>query len=194
VLRYLPRSEENDKMSLRVSGQHLTFRLHEQGVSIENISHNGLAINEKPVCGQEAIDLDKPITLDLANAMQLRVTPIWGDPDDGVADRKSLGEIDGMWRMASQSNLLAMQIDRINNLPGVERYLLIFRWWDWIPGQVRIVRRGGRWWLVRIAGESELTVDGLQIEVGQAIAMQMDQELRIGETQVNMADFKQWQI
>ncbi len=191
VLRCLPRNEKNDVSSSYISKKHLTFRLHEGGLSIEDESQNGLVVDDDRIHGQEAFHLDRPVTLNVADALKLRVTPIWGD-DEGQFDAIPLGDIDGMWRMAGLNNLAALQIDRINNLPGRERFFVVFRWIDLEDGQLRIVRRGGRWWLVRTGTSGTLQVGDLELQAGQAIVLQTNQEIQIAHTRIRIAEYGQW--
>lgn len=211
VLRRLPRSTENDALTLQITGSrpHAILSVTSEGLTLtDKKSTNGIFIGDKRVDGVCKLPLDRSSEIDVAKSLRLRVTPFFDEADEAAADRYAdLGEPDEFWDIAGKLGLRSVLIQRLDNLAAEESYLLICRWATVgrgaaselnLPGadlqraHARIVRRGGGFWIESLAGRDHVAADGRNLGRGKASPLAAEMTLKLGEAALSVHDFEQY--
>jgi hypothetical protein len=172
VLRVLPRSAANDKQSLLISGRRPQFMLTLGGEGLVLADHsaaNPTELNGARVKGHASVPLDRPSEINVAGALRLRLLPFLdADGTDAAAvdHFAALGDADEIWRIAQKLKLRSVLIERTDNLPEAEKYLLVYRWAEVGRGGncelaaapqcgqrqcMRIIRRNERLWVEAVS-------------------------------------------
>ena len=187
VLRRLPRSKENDSLTLQVGGRHVTLTVNPRGLFLaDNKTLNGTLLNDRPVKGEQAIPLDQPSEVDVAKAFRLRLIPFLearDGPKVAAGRYARLGQPDETWLAAEKLGLRSLVIQRSDNPGQNEKYILVFRWFELGHGLgsevvlpsacsarrcMRIVRIGGRFWLENLADEDCVSAGRATVPRGSA--------------------------
>lgn len=185
VMWRLPRSDENDAFSGKISSQHAKLSLLDDGlVFCDNGSTNGSWLNGNRINGSVAVPLQQVSELQLADAMKLRVTPFLKPTANATTGNEylSLAQEDELWQLASRLGLGAVLIERVENTPRAECYLLLFTWAALGPGvsveslpttlgkeQFRLVRCADQIWLHNRSGRA--SVKGIELASQQAVPL-----------------------
>ena len=208
VLRVLPRSKDNDDMSFWISkNAHRTVRVEPQGVMLEdNKSTNGTYLNGKQITKPTALPLNEPSEVDVGKAITLRFTPFrdFNDPAGSRVERYcSLGEPDDLWQAAQAHGLRSIVIQRVNNLPGSEIYVLVLRWIMIgqnpqaeivVPGadfDARVVRLAGQFWLETIKPGRGIHANAVPVPAGWACPLLPEMKLTCSGTLAEYLPFGQ---
>ncbi|MDG2012146.1 MAG: FHA domain-containing protein [Pirellulaceae bacterium] len=146
VLRFLPRSEENDKLTRNLSRTHFVFEGVDEALIVKDKSSKGIEINYEPV--NEEVSIDKSSSgfsqqVDLAPSlmgsspfsMDLQIFSAFDDA--GHADEilewdEACFEIMGerpskLWQIAASNQIDAVRFSRSNNCPDDEEYVAVYR-------------------------------------------------------------------
>ncbi|MFP4107251.1 MAG: FHA domain-containing protein [Phycisphaerae bacterium] len=208
ILRALPRSSQNDALSRLIQGvAHFTLRLREDGlVVVDGESSNGTWIdNERLESGQE-IPLKGPCEVSAADAVRLRLVPMW-EKDPLPADRLSLlGDVDELWQHAEGQRLRSVMVERLDGLALEERYLIVFRWAVigrgagvevTLPGKcsrrrcLRLLRVGEQLWLESLAEDDCLAVHGQVFGAHAALPLEQGTVVSCREAKLSFTDLRQ---
>lgn len=206
VLWLFPRSDENDAVSRKISSQHAKLSLHDDAlVFSDNGSTNGSWLNGNRINGSVAVPLQQVSELLLADAMKLRVTPFLESTANAATDDEylSLAPGDELWQMASRLGLGAVLIERVENIPHAECYLLLFTWAALGPGvsaesmpatlgkeQFRLVRCADQIFLDNRSGRA--SVKGIELVPHQAVPLYGGLELCLDQQPVRVTAVEQW--
>lgn len=146
VIRWLPRSEDNDALSRNISRTHLVLTLSEDGLLLTDDSKSGTALDFDPIDGDRLIALeegDDPLDMELGITQRLRLEPFLGrlqlfGSELGSADAPTLdgdrpycsavGEsVSRLLRLSHDSRIDAVRLQRVNNLADREEYVCLYR-------------------------------------------------------------------
>jgi pSer/pThr/pTyr-binding forkhead associated (FHA) protein len=144
VTRFLPRSEEHDRLSKEISRVHCRIRLTDDGLCIEDLgSTRGTALEHRRLNPDRVLDhtqIEEDLELDLAadlgrDAFRLLLrlfseTAELTEParrDESYAEALGLGSVPRLWRRAATAGIDAALLCRRKTLVGEEDYLLLFR-------------------------------------------------------------------
>lgn len=145
VLRFLPRSAENDEYSRNISRTHFLVELTPDGVEIRDESRTGLEVNYSIVEGRWIVPtvnagdvthialgltptIPKPFRMEM-----LMLAPNRSDTRedlefwDGLYSELVGGRLSRLTRQALDLRLDAIRFDRSENLAGEESYVLLLR-------------------------------------------------------------------
>lgn len=146
VIRWLPRSADNDALSRNISRTHLILTLSEDGLLLTDDSKSGTALDFDPIDGDRLMTLeegDDPLDLELGITQRLRLDPFLGQLQlfgselnsaeaptlDG--DRTycaAVGEtVSRLLRLSHDSRIDAVRLQRVNNLADREEYVCLYR-------------------------------------------------------------------
>ena len=131
VLRRLPKSAENDRKSVLISREpHVTVRLNQDGILLNDASRNGTWLNGSLIDKSAALPLDTCSELDVGRAVRLAILPLL---DAGSAHQigerlRKLDTADETWQLAERLGLRGLVVDRIDNAAQTERYIFVYRW------------------------------------------------------------------
>lgn len=204
VLWKLPRSKENDAASNRISSQHARLWLDAEGLKLsDRDSRNGTSLNGQSVRGTAQVPLNQVSEIELAGCLKLRLTPFLGASDLG-ANRdlyRTLGLPDETSELASRLGLTAITLERVDNQPRQECYLLLLTWAALGPTacnsssatrqqSFRLVRRKSQVWLHCLSGQAE--VANHELAAGQVAPLMRGLALRLGDRRVNVTAIDQW--
>ena len=211
VLRVLPRNADHDELSRRISGHHASLQLREQGLLVtDGGSTNGTTLNGQALTEPTALPLDKPSSLVIGEAIELRLTP-FADPAPPAPHTPvpaawcPLGHADRLWRLAAGLGLRSVLIERVNNLCD-ERYLLLYRWARLGTGpdaeiplaqpesrtaEARLLRLGDRYWLTPVHDADELAIDDTPLPPGAAMALAHGQGITLAASSLRIDAFSQ---
>lgn len=216
LLRLLPRNHDNDAQSVLISGSrptgrpHLVISLDKTGLTLsDEESQNGTWLNGHRVNDRTSIPLDGPSELNVAEVLKLRLVPLLGERDasqDGAERYQDIASGDELWRLAAKCNLRGLAIERVDNLPGKETYLVIFRWANIgggadcdvkLPGagatraRIRIAWLDGQFWIENLSENSPLSVDGVDMACGLTCPLWPGAAIELGGQTIEFADFAQ---
>jgi hypothetical protein len=145
VLRFLPRSAQDDEFSRNISRTHAALELMDTGLSLIDESSTGLELNSSLVKGSrelsrtflgELFQVDLGCTITVNKSFSLELELFGADPHAEAEDPlmwdqiylKFLGErMPRLWQTALESGINAVRLDRRENLADQERYVLLFR-------------------------------------------------------------------
>jgi len=206
VLRVLPRDTENDRLSGKISRRHLAILARPQGPVLVRTTHGELRLDGEMIATERPIPLERVSVVDVAGAMKLRITPICsGGESIGDIDYSQLGEPDECWRWAQGIGLLGLRIERVDNQPDTERYLVIYRWVPVVEygtpeprdaqppaAGMRIVRMDHQFWLHNRAAAGSVTVGGVAIPIGSAGRLAPGATIRFPDATIAFAEFRQF--
>lgn len=202
TLRVLPRSPDNDAHSRQISTQHLRVVLEPKGLAlIDCDSTYGTALNGQVVKGSAPVPVDRISAVRVAQSLTLRLTPVLAAspgamPDD--TDYGCLGADDDTATLAAGLELTALLIERVDNLDAKECYLMLFNWAALGPalerdtglpgGRMRLVRRGGQFWLHNRAASMPPVIEGIELPQGSICPLAAGMKLTIGSESVEFAE------
>ena len=145
IIRFLPRSEENDQYSRSISRTHCIAELTTEGIELLDESNRGMEVNYRVVDDREVITsmfsgevvhIEFGVTGSVPQKFELEMT-LFG-PDRHVS-RDELeywdelycevigGRLSRMAREALDVGLDAVRYNRVTNLPGEESYVHLLR-------------------------------------------------------------------
>ena len=145
VIRFLPRSEENDRHSGNISRTHLIAELTPEGVEIQDESRSGVEVNYSVVRGRhvissifvgEGVHIDLGVTGTVPKKFELEMFLFGPDrtehPDeleywDGLVCEIAGGKLARITRMALETGINAIRYDRLTSLREEESYVQLFR-------------------------------------------------------------------
>lgn len=200
VLRCLPRSEENDPGSMRISGRHGAFVWRDDDPGVENLkSANGTTLDGRPVGDSGPAPIRDGQTIRIGNALDLQVTRL---PPPAGFDPSQYAGIAGL-RLAHVRQVTgAVRLERPNNLRG-ESYLLIR---DvayigsspgaavFIPGLLPVhaylLACGKAIWLEAVA-EGGVSIDGVPLQPGELVGLRPGLVLDIGTVRLAVGEREQ---
>lgn len=211
VLRRLPRSAENDRRTLQISGQHphFTLALHPDGLYVvDQDGVNPTYVNGKVVADRIKLALERPSEVDVGEALQLRLSPFCDSPSDQppAAERyQILAAPDELWRMSEKVGLRSLLITRADSLAEEESYLIVYRWASIAQGKenrirpgregadarLRVVRIGGSLWGEGTAGAPRPVVNGIAVSPGAVFPLTPGLALQLGNSTARVAEFQQ---
>jgi hypothetical protein len=145
VIRFLPRSEENDRHSGNISRTHLIAELTPNGVEIQDESRSGVEVNYSVVRGRhvissifvgEAVHIDLGVTGTVPKKFEMEMSLFGPDRtehsdeleywDDLVCEIAG-GKLARIARMALETGINAIRYDRLTSLRDEESYVQLFR-------------------------------------------------------------------
>jgi hypothetical protein len=145
VLRFFPRSSENDNHSLIISRTHFTAELTEEGVEIQDKSKSGIEVNANIVQERymvshgfvgDSIPLDLGVTATVPKQFNMEMTLLGPDRRKWHEDLESWdeilceivgGKLTRVARLALSTGVDAVRYDRCSSLAGEEAYVHLFR-------------------------------------------------------------------
>jgi hypothetical protein len=214
VLRVLPRSKQNDRLSCRITAKrpHLRIALQADGLFvIDQDTPGGTRLDDQPVRGAARIDLGRTGALDVAGAVRLRLTPCCDDQSVEALTAEQcerLGRADGAWRTAEGLGLRGLLIERVDNLADEERYLVVYRWVDcgadvgggFVSGMgcsgepaPRVLRVGGRLWgWVGVEAARPGDSESVEFVGGWAFPLSVGQRIRGGVAAGRIEEWRQF--
>lgn len=209
VLRFLPRSPQNDEITANISREHVAIAIEDDGLFlIDRSGSHEIKLDGRPVDQRAAIPLDRPSVFELAGAIKLRLEAFFESADDRHSSGHQYaqyGRPDRTWQIAERLGLRSLLIERVNNLPNEECYVIVYRWANvgcaagaevMIPGagledvHARIVRLGQQFWLHAISNEG-IIVDALPLPEGYICPLSAGMPMQLGEVSGEIAEFKQ---
>lgn len=207
VLRLFPRNATNDNLSKQISRPHLLLSLRKEGLFLaDRDTDNGTTVNGEDLRGEVPLPLGRPTDVHVGRALKLRFVPFLedeGEKDLRVERYEALGHPDPLWRMAEGHRLRSVRIERIDNLARQEQYLVVYRWANCgrridcelsmpaAPGQSRLVRLGGQFWLEGLEAEQPVRVDDVAVGPGFAAPLSVGARLRSGGCELEVGEFRQ---
>lgn len=146
VLRFIPRSEENDNNTRNLSRTHMVIDCCDEGVVLKDTSSKGIELNYKAINEELTLpsnEVGYSQSLELAPA-RLGHTPFGLDIQlfgsrQNSDDREEhlawdeicfdlMGERPGrLWQFSASNHIDAFRLVRDNNQPDLEEYVLIYR-------------------------------------------------------------------
>ncbi len=183
ILRLVPRSGKHDHSTRMIGQSHLVIALRRDGLYLaDRKTVNGTRVDGQPVTGEVKLPLDRPAEVEVATTLRLRLTPYRDATGEAAvtAERYSrLGPPDSLWQMSESLGLRSLLIERVDNLAGEERYVVVYRWAACGTGidneirgpgpdrrQLRVLRLGERLWVESQMDENNLVADGVPIAPG----------------------------
>lgn len=145
VIRFLPRSAENDRLSRNISRSHAMLSLTENGLMVTDLSNSGTALEFDPIEDMRIVSLadgEDPLELELGITERLVLTPFLAElqlfgsrKGTSVKDVErdelyceTLGErVSRLWRLSHSTGIDSLRLKRCNNLAGQEEYVGVFR-------------------------------------------------------------------
>ena len=144
VLRFLPRSEENDNHSRNISRTHIRVELTADGLKIRDESQRGVEVNSSvvrefhvvPLSAGDVTRIDLGVTVEVTKQFPLEMLMLAPDRKE---DREEMeywdelycelvgGRMSGIAREALNLRLNAIRFDRAENLAGEESYVMFLR-------------------------------------------------------------------
>ncbi len=210
VLRRFPRSEENDQKTRQINRTHLAIALRRDGLYLIDFgTANGTRAGGRTVRGELKLPLAGPSDVDVAGALQLRVTPfhdVCGHKAINAGGCQRLGPSDELWETAEHLGVRSVLVERVDNLSREESYVVVFRWATCGSGpdsevrlpygglersHLRILRLGGHLWVESLVEQDRLAVNGIPVGSGSAFPMLRGLLCRCGELEGAIEDFKQ---
>ncbi|MFP4217012.1 MAG: FHA domain-containing protein [Phycisphaerae bacterium] len=208
LLRALPRSNQKDAMSRRIQGvAHFTLRLAEDGLVVaDGETTNGTWVDGRRLDSGQEVPLRGPCEVSIADAVRLRLVPMW-EKDPLPADRLSLlGEVDELWKHAEKHRLRSVMIERLDGLALEERYMVVYRWAVIgrgagvevpLPGAcsrrrcLRLLRLGEHLWLESLTDDGCLAVEGENLAAHAALPLEQATTASCREVKLTFADKSQ---
>ncbi|MCH5378018.1 MAG: FHA domain-containing protein [Planctomycetes bacterium] len=226
VLRFLPRSAQHDAWSRRISRQHVSCRLSDEGLRISDLgSTEGSQLNGETLRNPQLLtaqDSYDDLQLDLAAGdkvempfrIQLRMIGP-SDADCGHGDDElvqslcsdALGEpAPPLWRLARSSRIDAVRMDRVNNLPNQETYVLVYRHAtlghcqdaaicfageDLEAFHARVLQLGGQFWLQNLSCGGRATIDGHPLREAETVPLTFGMAMTLGDLRLRYLPFGQ---
>lgn len=128
VLRVLPASAEHDALTGRISRTHAVVRLTPEGAFWVNTNcQNGTLVAGKPLAAAASCPLLPGTIVRPANVLSLKCGVYSGGaPADGEAYRRFEQAL-GVQPLAQPGGVQAVRMTRVDNLPGVEEYVVFPR-------------------------------------------------------------------
>jgi hypothetical protein len=145
VIRFLPRSEENDRHSGNISRTHFVAELTSEGIELQDESRSGMEVNYSVVRDRhvissvfvgEGVHLDLGVTGTVPKKFELEILlfgPDRHEQSDELAYWDELvceiagGKLARMARMALDTGINAVRYDRLTSLPDEESYVHLLR-------------------------------------------------------------------
>lgn len=219
VTRFLPRSEENDTSSKKLSRVHVILEVGEDGLQITNRSSSGFEWNLQSHTNDDRATLEKerlnePCDLGLGeilgSQLKLVVTPIANSMSSGLierveefADRQHL-RTNPMWRLSKSNNWECIHIERENNLTE-EEYVILCRTiligsssklcGIAIPGlptvAARLLHLNNMFYLSPYDESCEITIDGERIQANEQAALSTGQSIGINDVSLMFNEYSQ---
>jgi hypothetical protein len=214
VLRFVPKSPENDEKTGRISREQMALSLQADGLVLTDLSSGQTTrLNGKPVGPRgAAVPLDRPSDVD-AGALRLRVWPFLDGGRAAGADSAArytlLGGPDEVWRTAERLGLRSVRVDRVGNAAEDESYLLVYRWAGIgrseanevpLPGAeledvaVRLVRLGRQLWVESLSGRGVVRAGGAEVGHGFAGPLSVGLPIQVGPIPGRVTEFAQFAI
>jgi hypothetical protein len=145
VVRFLPRSEENDRHSGNISRTHLIAELTTEGIDIQDESRSGIEVNYSVVRDRhvipslfvgEIVHLNLGVTGTVSKKFELELM-MFGPGRHAQHDEMEYwdeivceivgGKLSRIARLALDAGIDAVRYDRLTTLPGEESYIHLFR-------------------------------------------------------------------
>jgi pSer/pThr/pTyr-binding forkhead associated (FHA) protein len=215
TLRYWPRSLENDRMSLRVQGSepgqhHSRLQVRESGIYItDHNTLNGTTLDGRPVQGEARLPLDHSSEIDIARALRLRMAPFRLQDNEGNrADHyQGIAPADRLWQTARRHGVRSLVIERLNNMPDAEKYVIVCSWIEIGRGpdnevllvedslaqsHARIVRLGPGFYLESLVSGRGPCVDGTTLDQGELAPLRPGMTLAFGDRKIAVGPYEQY--
>jgi len=145
VLRFLPQSADHDRYSASLSRTHVVMELTADGLQIEDKSKCGTEINSQMVAGRhmvsagyvgESLHMELGVTAPVSRPLELELFllgPSRRETDGDTARWDEFvceiagGKLSRSGRLAIQTGIDAIRLERRNNLAGRETYVQLYR-------------------------------------------------------------------
>ena len=208
TLFVLPQNPQNDRLTKAISSQHFEIVLGGNGLVLKDKSRYGTSLNGKKLVGSAPIPLDQVSEVDVFTSLKLWLTPFVKQPLPAGQDAYlSLGTVDDAWTTAAGLGIGGIMVERANNLAVEECYLMVFTWVALGPaldggtdlppvegGRLRLVRRGGQFWLHNVASVAPFAVDGVPVSEGAVSPLMPGLKLTLGHEPAEYTDIHQFGI
>jgi hypothetical protein len=145
IIRFLPRSDENDNYSRNISRTHCIAELTSEGIELRDKSNRGMEVNYRVVQDREMISavfagdvvhVELGVTATVSQKFEMELALF--EPDrrtsrdeleywDEMFCEVIEGRLSRLHRNALDVGLDAARYDRVTNLPGKESYVHLFR-------------------------------------------------------------------
>jgi hypothetical protein len=210
VVRFLPRSADNDAKSRNLSRLHCVATILEEGIEFQDKSSSGIELNLEPVresfmLKPDAFHTETELALGAmlsSKQLKLQLVPFVSEQHSAVY-RKERGRLTSfanashlrwgkLWSVADQLKLDAIRIERENNLKE-ERYVIIcqqarigssdskcaivVQGLPTIAARLLYINRS--FWLNKVAGDWEVSVDGHSLASNEMVPLFPDHEIDI---------------
>ncbi|MDA0282501.1 MAG: FHA domain-containing protein [Planctomycetota bacterium] len=215
VIRFLPRSDRNDPLSRNVSRTHAILELTEAGLLVRDDSKTGLELNYNVVKDEELLSSEhagESVRFDLGCIVAVS-QPFSLNLElyvDRTSDKQSqeldelycdfVGErISRVWRLAHQTQINSVRIDRVENLAGAESYVLLYGsaligssravcpitlLSAYLEPPARILYMGRTFWLERLSDAVAVAVNDHEVACRTLVPLSPGMSLRFGEEEV----------
>ena len=146
IVRFCPRSKDNDLKSSKLSRQHCIVKISEEGIEFQDKDSSGIELNWEPV--KESVTLEPgefksgiPFVLGdmfYGNQLEMRLVPLVSEDHSArrQKDRRRLEDFakethlsliwERLWKASNHLKLDAIRIERENNL-SEEQYVVIIQ-------------------------------------------------------------------
>ncbi|NQV26505.1 MAG: FHA domain-containing protein [Rhodopirellula sp.] len=215
VIRFLPRSDRNDPLSRNVSRTHAILELTDLGLLVRDDSKTGLELNYNVVKDEELISSEhagETVRFDLGCIVAVSQPfslnlEMYADHNSDKQTQEMdalycefVGErISRIWRLAHQSEINAVRLNRAENLAGIESYVLIYG-----PALIgsssaacpitlnstyaeppaRILYMGRVFWLERLSETVAVSVNEQEVACRSLVPLSPGMSLQFGDEEV----------
>ena len=201
VLRYLPRSEQNDRKSRRIGGVHGAFVWRADGFSVEDHkSINGTSVDDRALESYRPTAVRSGQTICVGNVLELRATASAVPVNLDATQYADVAELP--WSRTSGPMLGAVRVDRVNNLQN-ESYLFIrdvaligsrpdaaVFIKELAPAHAYLFVGGGAIWVEAVV-EGQVAVDDVPLHPGELASLQPGLTLKLGSVHVEVCEREQ---
>ncbi len=145
VIRFLPRSEQNDGLSRNISRIHLVMSLQEDGLLLTDQSRTGTSVDFEPIAGDRLLQIEQcgdPLTVEMAISSdclspfpcQLQLYGSATEPDDRQRFERdwaccsAVGEtVPGVWRHSLSSGIDSISLRGFRSGMEEEEFVCLYR-------------------------------------------------------------------
>jgi hypothetical protein len=207
----LPKTPDNLLASSAIHRRrpHFSLSLDGEGLWIVDAgSTMGTNVDDRRVDRRHRLAVGAPSELEVGGVLSLRVTPL-ADRSDRPAPAPArysrLGAPDALWTLSERVGVRGVMIERVNNLPGREHYLVLYRWVDLaevlpvgagsapdaLGDGVRLLRLGEQIWMHPVGGGEPVAVNDKPLAGTYACCLDREYSVRVGPCEALVGEFRQ---
>lgn len=206
VTRVYPPSVENDCLTGVISSNHARIAFTANGAELHDQSTYGTTMAGHVLSGDSAL-LPQGTEIRLADALSLGCKLFYGNDSDSLsALRRFVKRYLGGTLLDPVGPLRAVRLNRLDNLPGVEEYVVFqhivtvgsgpdceiqIRDSSVSPIHAQILWLGNSMWLESLQTRRDTLADGQQIPRNQLVPLHPNLPLQFGDVEVTVSNFRQ---